>query len=349
MHISSYPESASDEQARFLKEEIDRNVEVFFPGWSGREKIRVSPFKARSRHLLTMIEAVEGGKQKRLLAKGAPTGNIGNQDLHVEYQLLSEICPKIDGSQASSCSPRIVAYYPERNLLVREWVQGRSLMSALVSPGAFFPVRETLWRVGEWLGALHAATWGREHGNPCDFLLEYFCRPNVAASIHSWLGPKAYDELLALVEKVTRRDAGQTPLVITHHDFSPANVMITESGFQIIDFASARPGFAYHDITLFKCFYEILPFWKRRLMSRQEPIDVQVDVFMDGYRSKTGELWEFNQQMLSLFRLRSLSVWLHRVRPRWHVRLGKRLCASFFGTRFPKVWAQEIKNLRTGS
>ena len=348
MKDASYPKSAIDEQTRFLKEAIDKNVEAFFPGLLDREAIRVYPCKARSRHLLTIIEAVYDGSRKRLLAKGAPKGNIGNQDLRAEYQLLSEICPQIDVRNALPCSPKIVAYFPERNLLVREWVHGRSLASALVGARSFFPVRETLWRVGEWLGALHVATWDQERGSPCDFLLEYFCRPKVASSIHSWVGFQAYDELLTLVHDVTRRNAGKTPLVITHHDFSPANVMLTESGFQIIDFASARPGFAYHDTTLFQCFYEALPFWRRRLMSRLEPVDVQMDAFMDGYKSKTGELWEFDRQMLSLFRLRSLSVWLHRVRPKWHVRLGKALLGSVFGTRFPEIWAREIKNLQIG-
>jgi tRNA A-37 threonylcarbamoyl transferase component Bud32 len=347
MNVSSDPESASSEQARFLKEEIDKNVEAFFPGWLGREKIYVYPFKTRSRHFLTIIEAVDGRNRKRLLAKGAPEGNIGNQNLHAEYQLLSEICPKIESSHTLSCSPRIVAYFPERNLLVREWVHGRSLASALLGASSSFAARETLWRIGAWLGALHAVTWDQERGNPCDFLLEYFCRPKVASSIRSWLGPQGYDELLTLVQDVTRRDAGQTPMLVTHHDFSPANVMVTESGFQIIDFASARPGFAYHDVTLFKCFYEALPFWRRRLMSRLEPIDVQMDAFMDGYKSKTGGLWEFDQQMLSLFRLRSLSVWLHRVSPKWHVRLGKTLLAALCGTRFPEIWAQEMKHLQT--
>lgn len=310
---------ARTEQDAFLRAELARSPETFFPDLPRGGRLRLLTPDVQTSHLITVIETSANGMAHRLLAKGVPLHEGVKQSVEVEHRMLRDVCPRLEASSPDVRCPHTVAYYPERNMLVMEWAPGNALGSVLFRRLIFPGALRILRLCGRWLGLLHVTTRGAKRGRPFAAVLEQIRRTTVVEMLEAAAGVEGSRAFLEVAERAALRyHDWEVPLVTAHYDFHPMNILVKSGRATVVDLASARSGFVYRDLGLFMAFFDAAPIWARWLAALKGALKSQLASFVAGYEETAGPLSPLDRCALRLYRVHSVAVWLRRLQAsRW--------------------------------
>ena len=168
---------------------------------------------------------------------------------------------------------------------------------------------DTQYRLGQFLGRIHAVGATRPFAHRPALSAETFGRESLAFLVEQGFLPAEYEgqyrdlaeDLLGEIEQ--RFDAVEYPSIRLHGDFHPGNILWTDSGAHLVDLDDCRSGPAVQDLWML-------------LSGERGQMNSQLSELLEGYE----EFYDFNRAELALveplrtLRLLHYSAWLAR---RW--------------------------------
>jgi RIO-like serine/threonine protein kinase len=157
--------------------------------------------------------------------------------------------------------PRPIAYLPEVNGVVREYVDGVNLQKLMSLYGRFSSKNEKrrlivyFMKVGRVIGLIHARTYKSNTDKPKFYLNAKLER--IKSQLHySHLGPPLQqyvdDALKCIKDGISVLSSKNCGIVWTHGEFIHSNILITnQHKVALLDFAESRFDSPYHDISRF--------------------------------------------------------------------------------------------------
>jgi tRNA A-37 threonylcarbamoyl transferase component Bud32 len=225
-----------------------------------------------------------------LFAKVQRSDYSGHQTLERELHFLSEVGPLISAENPALRCPSPIAYYPERGLLLMEFVSGRSLKNHLfdvnyrIGSTRNINLSRLLEDAGQWLGRLHRLTMQRDCGNPLEWVRHELERPRTADVFERYSQKSSYEELLSILRGHLDRNPGfRRNLCQVHGEFTPIHVMVAADAIYVVDFGNSKQGFVYEDVGLFAGFYDFLLPWRAVAGSIRLNLEKQKALFLKGY------------------------------------------------------------------
>lgn len=285
--------------------------------------IRLVPLRRPGIHPVGIVEVESEAGGRRWFAKADSPQYTGGQSLKIESYFLTHVAPLIAAENPDLRSPRVVAYYADRELLVMEAVEGTSLKEHLFDfKGA---ERRDLPRLvgltGEWLGRLHRLT-ADAAANPLEWLITEF----EAAKISGGLAECGLQDLHADILSRLQRALECAPdferaTCTVHGEFTPLHVLVSGESIYVVDFGTSRLRFPYEDVSLFTTFYEGLMPWRLAAGTLRVGLRRQKRLFLDSYFAHAPFTFgEADHVIMSCLRIRSLvhllSGW-QKKNPRW--------------------------------
>jgi Ser/Thr protein kinase RdoA (MazF antagonist) len=264
---------------------------------------------------------------------------------------LTQLGPHLTARNPRVRSPRVVAHYPERQILLLEFLEATRLDTMLFgSPiaRAGLPPSTAIRLAAEWLATLHSTTRSEEHGNPFEFLIERFQKPSVARSLHSHVGPGLYAEIIERLADVrTRYRDHREPLCTVHGEFAPYHLLVSDDAVYVIDFASSRTGYALQDLAFFSAFYDALPPWRHALGVLKMSSREQRSIFLSSYLAAQAPLDEPTGIAAHFFHILAFSTFASRTSGRhtWKQRALSWGIRSWMKGRFRHVCRERIDAL----
>jgi hypothetical protein len=254
------------------------------PVESPASSIKISPLPHQSMHEVASVEIGQNGSAVRFFAKGDLANYGGPQRLETEEYVLRNIAPEIWHANARTRCPEVLAFYPERKLLLLEMIDGKSLKELLFDVGPNHTnLPDLLALSGEWLGRFHALTQC-EQANPFEWLEGSFASEKVQQVFRSCGVPDLYPALAALLEQFRRTYPDfRRPLCRLHSEFTPLHVLVKSDVIYVIDFGSSRLGFGCEDVATFTTFFDTLLPWRAVAGSMRLPLSQQKDIFRESY------------------------------------------------------------------
>jgi aminoglycoside phosphotransferase (APT) family kinase protein len=216
--------------------------------------------------------------------------------MDTEHRVLSEVTPLITAANPRLRAPRVIAHYPERSVLVLEFVPGVTLSTMLFSarpPRTTISVTQALGLAAEWLARLHRLTETAVAGGAFASLAETFAKPTIARLVETHIGPETYDEIVRLLGRFAARyrDDHDSRCVL-HGEYAPYHLIVGEEDVSVIDLASSRTGYRYEDLAFFLASYDALFPWRGFLGGLRLPAAEQQRLFMDAYAAASDGLTE---------------------------------------------------------
>lgn len=246
--------------------------------------VKVFPLSHQTMHDVASVEIGQNGSAVRFFAKSDLADYGGPQRLETEEYVLRHIAPEIWQANARTRCPQVLAFFPERKLLLLELVDGKSLKELLFNVGTSHSnLPDLLALSGEWLGRFHALTQS-EQANPFEWLEGSFAEQKVRDVFRNCGVADLYPTLAKLLEQF-RRDYPdfRRPLCRLHSEFTPLHVLVRNDVIYVIDFGSSRLGFGYEDVATFTTFFDILLPWRAVAGSLRLPLAQQKDIFRESY------------------------------------------------------------------
>jgi tRNA A-37 threonylcarbamoyl transferase component Bud32 len=251
-------------------------------------KAYVRPLSQPGVHPVGVIHMTDGMATASLFAKAQKADYHGGQSLENESNFLSNVAPLIAAENPALRSPLPVAYYPDRGLLLMEFVPGNSLKHHLFdltfnrhgAPN----LGELLQHAGRWLGSLHRLTLNAAYGNPLDWLVHEFDKERTREAFILYSLKDSYVEMLSILKRCqTLNPRFQRNLCNVHGEFTPIHIMVANEAIYVVDFGNSRLGYLYEDIGLFEAFYDSLLPWRAFVGSYRIKLQVQKQLFLRGY------------------------------------------------------------------
>jgi tRNA A-37 threonylcarbamoyl transferase component Bud32 len=246
--------------------------------------VKISPLAHQTMHEVATVEIGQNGSAVRFFAKCDLVDYDGPQRLETEDYVLRHIAPEITQGNARTRCPQVLAFFPERKLLLLEMVEGKSLKELLFDMGSTQSnLPDLLALTGEWLGRFHALT-EVEQANPFEWLEGSFAQPKVQNVFRNCGVADVYPALAQLLQQF-RLDYPdfRRPLSRLHSEFTPLHVLVRKDVIYVIDFGSSRLGFGYEDVAMFTTFFDILLPWRAVAGSLRLPLAQQKDIFRESY------------------------------------------------------------------
>ena len=246
--------------------------------------VKIFPLPNQTMHEVASVEIGQNGNAVRFFAKSDLANYGGPQRLETEEYVLRNIAPEIWQANPRTRCPQVLAFFPERKLLLLEMVEGRSLKELLFNMGrSHNNLPDLLALSGEWLGRFHALTQS-EQANPFEWLEGSFAQQKVRDVFRNCGVAGLYPTLANLLQQF-RRDYPdfQRPLCRLHSEFTPLHVLVRNDVIYVIDFGSSRLGFGYEDVAMFTTFFDILLPWRAVAGSLRLPLAQQKDIFRESY------------------------------------------------------------------
>lgn len=261
-------------------------------------KVSVSPLPENASHRMAIL-TVEG-MGRRLLVKGQPNHDLIFQSLETESRMFSTIGAQITAGNPATRCPEMLAYYPDRGLMLLEFVDGHRLdtLQLGLTRSSAHDLSRLTGLCGEWLARFHALTRLPEQGNPFETLCESF---RVAPPWLAEQDVETYHEVRRLAEALRRRFPDfQQPLCMLHGEFAPYHILVRDSAIYVIDFGSSRRGHPFEDLTFFTSFYDSRLPWRRLAGAVRIDFEEEKRRFLESYRRYSGP---FDDRMGSVMRL----------------------------------------------
>ncbi len=318
-------------------------------------KIHVQPVSEPGVHPAGVVQITAGRVQTSLFAKVEKADYSGRQNLEQELQFLSNVAPLVSGENPALRSPIPIAYYPERRLLLMEFVPGESLKHYIFDMPAMRTARrdpaELLQQAGRWLGSFHRLTLRSVSGNPLEWLLQEFDSTRTLEAFVVYSLRDVYDEILVILRRyLDLNPTFQRKLCNVHGEFTPIHVMVTDEAIYVVDFGSSRVGYGYEDVGLFDCFYECLLPWRAFIGSRRVKLQIQREVFLRGYFEQAAAPFSAaDEAIMRWVRLISFARILHGGQSRysgWGRWAYSRLALRSLRNRFTRLCYAELSALR---
>ncbi|HUA15082.1 MAG TPA: phosphotransferase [Verrucomicrobiae bacterium] len=246
--------------------------------------VKIVPLPHQSMHEVAAVEIAQNGNLVRFFAKGDLANYGGPQRLETEEYVLKSIAPEIWRANPRTRCPQVLAFFPERKLLLLEMVEGKSLKELLFDVGRNHSnLPDLLALSGEWLGRFHAATQC-EQANPFEWLEGSFAEAKVQDVFRNCGVAELYPALATLLQRF-RLDYPdfRRPLCRIHSEFTPLHVLVKDDSIYVIDFGSSRVGFGYEDVATFTTFFDTLLPWRAIAGSMRLPLSQQKDIFRESY------------------------------------------------------------------
>lgn len=298
---------------RELEPEILGHLRRVFPEVPRDARLRFRPLRVDASHAMVLVETAKN-PVRRLLIKGPRTYDGSRQRVEHENWVLTEVAPRISADNPSTRCPQVLAYYPDRELLLLEMVGGTNLRSLLCGRAQLrgrASLPELLGLCGQWLARFHSLTRSGDEGNPFEWLGEALASPSSRMIFANHADHNTH-ELLQDVVKTLRREHADflAPRCMIHGSFTPYHVLVQDDRIYVIDFEGGRIGYAYEDLAFFAAYYDILPPWRRALGARRIDLREQQRIFLESYLSRSAPLRQPERLILRLARLLAIARFL---------------------------------------
>ncbi len=263
------------------------------PSGPDRSSVYVQSLSRPGIHPVGVVHVSNGTDSIALFAKVQRSDYRGAQDLEREMRFLTDVGPLIATENPGLRCPTPVAYYPERGLLLMEFVPGESLKNLLfelkIELGA--PAKTNLARLlqctGRWLGSLHKVTQQEETGSPLEWILQEFENKRTQAVFQRLSQLTEYQEFLSILRKCLAQNPGfRRNLCRLHGEFTPIHVMVGENAIYSVDFGNNKVGYAHEDVSLFLSFYDCLLPWRAAAGAMRIGLAKQKDLFLNAYHDQ---------------------------------------------------------------
>jgi tRNA A-37 threonylcarbamoyl transferase component Bud32 len=320
-----------------------------------RAVIRVRPVNEPGVHPAGIVQITDGCVRTSLFAKVEKADYSGRQNLEQELHFLSNVTPRVSEENPALRSPIPIAYYPERHLLLMEFVPGESLKHHIFDIAAMRTATrdpaELLQQAGRWLGSFHRLTLKSANGNPLEWLLQEFDSTRTLEAFVVYSLRNVYDEMLAILRRhLDLNPIFQRRLCDVHGEFTPIHVMVTDGAIYVVDFGSSRVGYGYEDVGLFDCFYECLLPWRALIGSHRVKLQMQREMFLRAYFEQApAQFSAADKAIMRWVRLISFARILHGGQSRysgWGGWAYSRLALWSLRDRFIRLCHAELSGLR---
>lgn len=307
------------ESVREVELDIRRHLAQSFPELPEDVAVSYHRLPVHAAHPIVIVEA-EGTPRRRLLVKCKQTAFRRWQSLDVEHHFFTEVAPKISEYNPATRCPRAIAYYPERDMLVVEMVDGE-LLSRLLFGLRGGSSKDELVRLlrlsGEWLASMHRITASENVGHPFDWIVEEFASDAIREGFELYVEAKVAGQYQRLAEQFRHhyRDLVR-PFCTIHGMYVPFHVLVDSGRIYVIDLASCRSGYAFQDVASFTGFCDALRPWRRAVAGVRLGAHQIDEVFLQGYLDGAPPWTDPDQILFRFARILAL------------VRFGRQLRAS---------------------
>lgn len=294
---------------RQLEPELVEHLRREFPDVPLDAPLRFRPVPTLSAHHLVVVETSRG-VTRRLLIKGPPRHDR-RPGRSIETRLLADVGPQIAAHNPSIRCPRMVACYPDDELLVLEMVEGPTLASLLFGRPALrarVAAAEYLDLCGAWLARFHDLTRTGQEGNPFAWLTKAFEDPASRVVFERHAGGALYRSLCQLARRLLHdHPTVRAPLCAIHGSFTANHILVQRHQIYVIDLESSSIGYPMEDLATFAGFLEILAPWRRALAARSLPPSEQLRRLLESYSARTAPLTGPETLVLRLARLLAIA------------------------------------------
>lgn len=319
-------------------------------------RVHVSALRQPGIHPAGVVHLTSGPVKISLFAKVQKADYNGAQSLERELHFLSNVAPLIAAENPGLRSPLPVAYYPERRLLLMEFVPGDSLKHHLFSINfgsnrvSTVALAELLRCAGRWLGSFHRLTLQGGAGNPLEWLLQEFGNKRTMEAFLFYSQKNSYDEMLSILTRcLDLNPEFRRNLCNVHGEFTPIHVMVASDAIYVVDFGNSRLGYPYEDVGLFAGFYDCLPPWRIAAGSMRIQLQKQKQLFLSGYFEQRAAFNAGDRAMMRWVRLISFARMLNAGQDRssgWGKWAYSRLTSRILRKRFAALCNAELAALR---
>ena len=253
-------------------------------------KVRVQALSRPGVHPVGVVHISNGLASTCMFAKVQRADYNGGQNLERELRFLSDVAPLITAENPALRCPNPIAYYPERGLLLMEFVPGDSLKRHLfeikfgINPARRLNLAQLLKYTGQWLGSMHRLTLQNACGNPLEWLLQQFESARTKEVFLRYSQKGNYDEMFSILRRcLDLKPNFRRNLCRVHGEFTPIHVMVANEAVYVVDFGNSKLGYAYEDVGLFAGFYDRLLPWRVAAGAFRIGLDRQKELFLNGY------------------------------------------------------------------
>lgn len=254
-----------------------------------RTQLRVRTVGHQGVHPVGVAQVTSGHASARMFAKVQRPDYRGAQTLEREMHFLSDVGPRIAAEDPALRTPRPIALYQDRGLLLMEFVPGQSMKHHLfhVQYGLHAgsaSATQLLRSSGQWLGRLHRLTQQSTTGNPLEWLLYELERARTADAFSRHAQEAIHDELLSILGRFLKRKPDfRRHQCQVHGEFTPLHVLVAGDAIYVVDFGTSTTGFVYEDVGLFTGFYDCLLPWRAAVGAMRINLMQQKQIFLDAY------------------------------------------------------------------
>ena len=263
------------------------------PSGRGRPSVHVQSLSRPGIHPVGVVHVSNGTESIALFAKVQRSDYRGAQNLEREMRFLTDVGPRIAAENPALRCPAPVAYYPERGLLLMEFVPGESLKNLLfelkieLGASAKTSLARLLQCTGRWLGSLHKVTRQEDTGNPLEWVLQEFENKRTQEVFQRFSHLTEYQEFLSILRKCLAQNPGfRRNLCRLHGEFTPIHVMIGENAIYSVDFGNNKLGYVHEDVSLFMSFYDCLLPWRAAAGTMRIGLAKQKELFLNAYHDQ---------------------------------------------------------------
>jgi Ser/Thr protein kinase RdoA (MazF antagonist) len=351
--LSGRPGSSATAWLRHVEPDLRAHLRRQVPDLSSATALTIRRPEGYSSHHVAIVEVAAGGEQGGVFLKA---GRTAAQDarMDAEHRFLTEVAPLISQTMPGARCPAVLAYYPDRQVLLLQVVKGGSLRLALSGLGGIKLRRHlpaVLSLAAIWLGRLHTMTRTEDVGNPFAWIRQALEHPGIAGVFARYGDPGSHAAFLDVGRQLHRRyEAYRRPRCVIHGAFSPRHVLVDNDEIYVIDLEHSRSGYPYEDLATFLRAYEMLLPWKRLLASRSMNLAEQQDCFLRAYWAEAGLPTPMDGVIMRLARVHALAEALGGSGARsWKPARATALSVArwtWWGRRFRQVCRKELSALR---
>jgi Ser/Thr protein kinase RdoA (MazF antagonist) len=338
------------ERIRDLEPEILAHLRRVFPDVPRETPLRLGMLKVEGGgHYMVLVETAQK-PARRLLIKGPRIYDGSRRRVENESRVLREVESRISQHNPSIRCPRVVADYPDRQLLLLEMIEGlnlKSVLFGLAEPRGRTSLPQLLELCGEWLARFHYLTRSDDEGNPFEWLAEAL--EGSRTIFASYADDGTFTLLRSAVDKLLHDHQDfRTPRCMIHGAFTPYHVLVQDDRIYVIDFEDSRMGYPYQDLAFFTAYYDMLDPCRRLLGTRKLDLRKQQSIFLNSYFAHAGLQREPADFILRVARLLAITRFLvYSEKPKARrASLRVRLAGPWWRHCFRLACRREIKALR---